>query len=214
VLTYYDDRSGERTELSGTTLLNWVSKTANMISNDCGLGHGNMAAVGLPPHWQSAAVLLGCWAAGLEITAGPAPADVAFVQVDDANHEWPAADRYALSLHPFALPLPRVPDGYVDFNSEVRVHGDHFYPMRPVQPDDPALAGRTHAQVCREAAEWAGSHRLNANRVLINADQHPDPVEWLVAPLVAGSTIVLCRHLDHAKIEDRVAAERVGVVIE
>jgi hypothetical protein len=71
-LTFYDDATGERTELSGATLANWVSKTANLLVDGCGLGHGDVAAVRLPPHWQTAAILLGAWTAGLSVAyAGP-----------------------------------------------------------------------------------------------------------------------------------------------
>jgi len=31
LMTFYDDATGERTELSGATLANWVSKTANLL---------------------------------------------------------------------------------------------------------------------------------------------------------------------------------------
>ena len=31
-LTYYDDASGERVELSTTTLVNWVAKTVNVLT--------------------------------------------------------------------------------------------------------------------------------------------------------------------------------------
>ena len=31
LLTFYDDATGERTELSGATLANWVAKTANLL---------------------------------------------------------------------------------------------------------------------------------------------------------------------------------------
>lgn len=212
-LTFYDDATGERTELSGTTLINWVSKTANMIVDESSLSYGDVASVELPPHWQSAAVLLGCWFAGLEIIFGPTPADVAFVSVAEATEGWPATDRFALGLHPFALPLKEVPSGYVDYNAEVRLHGDHFRPIRPVQPDDPALARRTHAEVCEAAAERAASLGMSGGRVLIDGDQHPDPLEWLLAPLAAGSTIVLCRNVDDTKIEGRAAAERATAVI-
>jgi uncharacterized protein (TIGR03089 family) len=209
LLTYYDDDSGERTELSGATLTNWVAKTANMIADDCGLGVGNRASVGLPPHWQSAAVLLGCWTAGLEVVFAPEPAEVAFVVASAANHDWPAAERYALGLHPMALPLREVPDGYLDFNTEVRAHGDHFYPATPAAPDDPALPDYTHEQVCAMAADRADTLGLRSGRVLIDAGVHPDPVEWLLAPLAAGSSIVLCRNLDSTKIGGRAASERV-----
>src|SRR5439155_75514 len=77
LLTWYDDATGERTELSGATLDNWVAKTANLLVDGCGLGPGDRAAVLLPPHWQTAAVLLGCWSAGLDVAfSGPGPADV------------------------------------------------------------------------------------------------------------------------------------------
>ncbi len=68
LLTWYDDATGERTELSGATLANWVAKTANLMVDEVGAGPGGRAAVLLPPHWQTAAVLLGCWSAGVEVT--------------------------------------------------------------------------------------------------------------------------------------------------
>src|SRR5262250_1034661 len=83
LLTWYDDGSGERTELSGATLANWVAKTANLLVDGAGLGPGDRALVLLPPHWQTAAVLLGCWSAGLSViltsppdAAGQPAADV------------------------------------------------------------------------------------------------------------------------------------------
>ena len=50
LLTFYDDATGERTELSGATLGNWVAKTANTLVDDLDLEPGQWAAVGLPPH--------------------------------------------------------------------------------------------------------------------------------------------------------------------
>src|SRR5215468_371295 len=63
LITWYDDATGDRAELSGATLANWVAKTANLLVDGGGLGPGDRAAVLLPPHWQTAAVLLGCWSA-------------------------------------------------------------------------------------------------------------------------------------------------------
>jgi hypothetical protein len=45
--------------------------------------------------------------------------------------------------------------------------------------------------------------------VLINTDAHPDPVDWLVAPLAAGATMVLSRNTDTTKFDARAAAELV-----
>src|SRR5262252_4184169 len=67
LITYYDDATGERLDLSGATLGNWVAKTANLLVDGHALGPGDVAAVALPPHWLTAAVLLGCWSAGLAV---------------------------------------------------------------------------------------------------------------------------------------------------
>src|SRR2546430_14952911 len=74
ILTWYDDGTGERTELSGATLANWVAKTANLFVDGLGLGPGDHAVVLLPPHWQTAAVLLGAWSAGLTVGFAARPA--------------------------------------------------------------------------------------------------------------------------------------------
>src|SRR6266516_2737074 len=75
LLTWYDDATGERLDLSGATLDNWVAKTANLLVDGCGLGPGDRATVALPPHWQTAAVLLGCWSAGVAVGTGAAEVD-------------------------------------------------------------------------------------------------------------------------------------------
>src|SRR5690242_4472958 len=75
LLTHYDDASGERTELSGATLANWVAKTANLLVDGAGLEPGAHATVWLPPHWQTAAVLLGAWSAGLTVGYGELTAE-------------------------------------------------------------------------------------------------------------------------------------------
>src|SRR5205085_489266 len=73
LLTWYDDGNGERTELSGATLANWVAKTANLLVDGVGVVPGDAAVVLLPPHWQSAAILLACWSAGVTVLSTPAP---------------------------------------------------------------------------------------------------------------------------------------------
>jgi uncharacterized protein (TIGR03089 family) len=208
LLTFYDDAIGERTELSGATLANWVAKAANLLVDGAGLGPGDRALVLLPPHWQTAAVLLGCWSAGL--AAGPAPAgdavvpDIAFVAADRTG-EVTVGERYALGLHPFGLPLREVPAGYADFSLEVRGYGDRFTPAAPVT-DQEALC----AAAVRRAGELG---MVPGDRVLIDAGAHPDPVDWLLAPLAARASSVLCGHLDPDRVAARVASERVTRVL-
>ncbi|MEE6257612.1 TIGR03089 family protein [Plantactinospora sonchi] len=207
LLTWYDDSTGDRTELSGATLANWVAKTANLLVDTGGLSPGDPVGVLLPPHWQTAAVLLGAWSAGAEVRTGAAqPVDVLFAAADrvaDAA-DWPAGDRYALALAPLAAPLREVPPGYADYVIEVRGHGDHFTPYPGGGPQDTELADRA----TRRAAELG----IGAgDRVLVDAARHPDPVDWLLAPLVAGASVVLCGHLDPARRPGRVTAEKVTV---
>lgn len=210
LFTFYDDASGERTEVSGATLGNWVAKTANLLVDGLGLGPGEVARVGLPPHWQTAAVLLGCWSAGLvvDLDAGPEPAVVAFVTPDSAAAApgRVAEDVLVLALAPMAAPVrPGPPAGTVDFVVEVRGHGDHFLPTR-LLPTTAALAdGTTHAALV-EAARAAGLP--TTDRVMIDGDVVTDPAVWLVAPLLAGTSVVLCRHTDPARREARLATER------
>jgi uncharacterized protein (TIGR03089 family) len=223
LLTYYDDATGERTELSGTTLGNWVAKTANLLVDGCGLGPGDLAAVALPPHWQAAAVLLGAWSAGLTVsypgaagTAGdPGRAEVGFVAADRLDAAAAAPERFVLGLHPMALPLREVPAGFTDYVAEVRGHGDHFRPYAPVRGTDLATAdGSTHGELCAAARERAASLGLGpGDRVLIDAAGAGHPPQWLLTPLAAGASIVLCANLDPGLLDRRREAERITKVL-
>ena len=204
LLTWYDDATGERTELSGATLANWAAKTANLLVDELALGPGDTAALLLPPHWQTAAVLLGCWSAGLTVVDTPGAVDVIFVAADRVAEAdtWSAGDRYALALHPFALPLREVPAGFADYVTEVRAHGDHFGAYPPGGPAHATLRARATAR----AAELGIA---SGDRVLVDVDRHLDPLDWLLAPLAAGASLVLCAHPDLARLPDRRSAEKV-----
>jgi uncharacterized protein (TIGR03089 family) len=214
LLTWYDDATGDRTELSGATLDNWVAKTANLLIEARGGEAGEVAVVDLPPHWQTAAVLLGCWSAGLVVTGPDGPAgDVRFV-TEPAAVAVTGADVYGLALAPFAAPMRGAPPGVLDFPTEVRGQADRFTPYQKVEPDHPAAVTAattlTHRELCARAAAGAARHGLTSGaRVLVDAARHPDPVDWLLAPLAGGASIVLCGHLDGSTVDRRVGAERV-----
>lgn len=220
MLTYYDDATGERTELSATTLDNWVAKTANMIVDELGLVPGDTAGIDLPAHWQTAAVLLACWSAGLSVefpgsggllppglaavfvaerpAAGPAGAQSA----DTATHPV-AGDVVALSLRPFGAPLAHPVPGVVDYAAEVAAHGDRF---------GPPVTSPAQGALVRLAAAIAASRGLGpADRLLATA-AHADArgvLGWLLVPLVAGASVVLCRNSGPDALARRVATERV-----
>lgn len=213
MITWYDDRSGERVELSVATVANGVAKTANLLVDGAGLGPGDAACVDLPPHWQTAQVLLGCWAAGLRVVGPDQPAEVAFTVADRATGYLDrVTEVYGLALAPLGAPMRHRPAGVSDYVLEVRAHGDHFTPVSPVSPADPAT-DLSHEQLCREAYERAAGHGLTPDaRVLIDVDSRPDPVDWLLAPLLVGASTVLCRGLEPARLPVRVEQERVTLV--
>ena len=64
-VTFYDDATGERVELSARSLANWVAKTHFLLLDELGLGVGDTALVALPADWITVPILLGCWSAGL-----------------------------------------------------------------------------------------------------------------------------------------------------
>ncbi|MCF0094048.1 TIGR03089 family protein [Micromonospora sp. MH99] len=204
LLTWYDDSTGDRTELSGATLANWVSKTANLLVDEVGLAPGTPAGVLLPPHWQTAAVLLGCWSAKVTVADTPGPVDVLFAAADrlDEAQSWPADERYALGLAPLAAPLRQVPPGFADYVVEVRGHGDHFTPRSGPGPADAQLLARAEARATDLGIEPGA-------RVLIDAGRYPDPVDWLLAPLTRAATVVLCANPDPARLPTRLTSEKV-----
>jgi len=219
VVTWYDDAAGGRVELSGATLGNWLAKTANLLTEGCGLGCGDTALVDAPPHWQTGAVLLGCWAAGLRVQTAPAPAPgpspaVVFAAAGRVDgYAGGPVEVYGLALDPLGGPLPDPPPGVWDYVTEVRGYGDRYDPVAAVRPDDPATR-LTHAQLCALAVERAAAHGVTpGSRVLIDVDACPDPLDWLLAPLVVGAHAVLCTHLDAAALPARLAAERVDVTV-
>jgi uncharacterized protein (TIGR03089 family) len=204
LLTWYDDSTGDRTELSGATLANWVSKTANLLVDEVGLAPGTPAGVLLPPHWQTAAVLLGCWSAKLSVLDTPGEVDVLFAAADrfDEAQSWPADERYALGLAPLAAPLRQVPPGFADYVVEVRGHGDHFTPQPGPGPADAHLLARAEARAVELGIERGA-------RVLVDADRYPDPVDWLLAPLTRAATVVLCANPDKDRLPARQSSEKV-----
>ena len=220
LLTWYDDATGDRTELSGATLDNWVSKTANLLVDGHGLGEGDTVAVLLPPHWQTAAIVLGAAAAGLAADLGdrPHPVEVLFTAPSRAveAEDWAAADRYVTGLLPLAMPLREVPSGFVDYVTEVRNYGDHFRGAR-VAPDSLAVAGPvelSHLAAMRTATGRAAELGITAgDRVLIDTRTYPDPADWLFAPLAVGASVVLCANADPAKTTGRAETEKVTVLL-
>src|SRR3954470_12716319 len=74
LITAYDDATGERTELSVTTYANWVSKTANLFTDELEPDAGSTVLLDLPAHWLVPVFLGAAWSAALAVTTDPAVA--------------------------------------------------------------------------------------------------------------------------------------------
>lgn len=233
LITYYDDATGERTSLSAAALGGWAARTAGLLRDGCGLGPGGRAAVLLPPHWQTAAVLLGAWSVGVTVSLRPAataglpvlepggdePLDASFVAGDRLGswlEDIPSArHRFVLGLGAHAAPLGEVPTGYLDYLAEVRRYPDTTPAYAAIRATDLATADGTSYQEFRSLAQAvAQSLGLRpGDRLLVDAAEHEHPASWLLAPLVAGASVVLCANLDPAVVRARSAAEGVTRVL-
>jgi uncharacterized protein (TIGR03089 family) len=233
LLTYYDDATGERAELSAVALGGWAARTASLLREGCGLGTGSRAAVLLPPHWQTAAVLLGAWSAGVAVsfrlaaTAGlpvlepgaDEPLDVTFVardRVDNWLEDVPEArHRFVLGLAPATAAMSEVPAGYRDYIAEVGQYPDNLPTYALVRQTDPAsVDGTSYREWGSLARDIADMLDLRASdRLLIDAAEHEHPVKWLLAPLSVGASVVLCANLDPESVAARAAAEHVTRVL-
>jgi uncharacterized protein (TIGR03089 family) len=210
-ITYYDDATGERIELSTVTLANWAAKTANLLRDELGAGPDSRVAVLLPAHWQTAAVLFGIWYIGAEVVLEPAEADVALCTADrfaDAEAAVGPGEIAVLSLDPFGKPAPDLAVGVTDYATSVRVHGDQVTPERN---PGPALDGRTVAELLSAAADSATAQGLTAeDRVLSTArwDSADELTENLLAVFAAGASLVQVASPDSGAQERRRQMEK------
>jgi uncharacterized protein (TIGR03089 family) len=221
LVTFYDDATGERVELSVATFANWVAKTANLIQGDLGAQPGDRLALLLPAHWQTAVWLQACFATGVVAMPGgdPAGADLVVSGPDPDTLDAARAcrgERIALALRPLGGRFPQPPQGFADYAVEVPSQGDRFVPYAPVDADAPALAlpggsggsggeELTGAEVTERARASAAALGLNVGSRLLSGlpfDGWDGLAAGYLAPLAANGSVVLCRHLDRLPPED------------
>jgi uncharacterized protein (TIGR03089 family) len=214
LITYYDDATGERTELSAITAANWAAKTANLVRDEFGLMPGDVVAVDLPAHWQSAAVLLGAWWAGLHVRVGYSDdAALAFCSMASLERVEGAPEIAVVSLDPFGMPLRDLPIGLTDYSASVRVHGDQF---RPGGPGDLALDDRTVDDVITEATTFAAEAGIVAGSRIMSSrhwDSADNLVVNLLATLVAGGSLVQVANPNLEKMAARASSEKVTATL-
>lgn len=211
-VTYYDEASGERSELSAKSLANWVAKTHHLLVDELGLGVGDTALVAVPAHWISVPVLLGCLTAGLMLTPSGA-ADVAFVEPATLGEADGVPDVYAVSPSSAAAGFGADPPApALDYVTSVRPQEDKWPGVHlAAAPEDPCLPGLTRAEVAARAgsAGLAPGTRILTTRPWKSAD---DWIDAVLAPIAAGGSLVIVANCtDDAVIARRMSQERATV---
>jgi len=217
-VTFYDDATGERVELSVTTYANWVAKVSSLLVEEYDLERGQTLCVDLPAHWLGPVFLGAAWTVGLVVTGPDADGQPdAVVCGPTGLARWaPLADDLpvlACSLLPlgvrFAEPLPA---GVHDVGLEVWSQPDAFTAWDPPGPGDLATAAtygeRTHAETWSAAA--AGRLLSDGGRLLSEANPASPPgIATFTEPLARSGSLVLVAHAEPGRLDATAAAERV-----
>lgn len=191
LITFYDDATGERTELSVLTFANWVAKTANLFTEELMLDPGEEVAIRTGTHWLTPVFVAAAWSCGLQIVAD-APARV--VGPDEAADEAGPGPVLACSLTPFATPLPRPPaPGVLDHGTLWAAQSDVFVPVEPATVEVPEPSGE---------------------RVITDLDPAGARGRELLAALLAGGgSLVLVAHPDEGRWPAHSQGERATVTM-
>lgn len=217
LVTFYDDATGERVELSLATYANWVAKTAGLVQDEVGLERGDLVLLDLPTHWLGPVWLGAAWSLGVCATddAGLVAAADLVVCGPDRVAAYAAGDVpvVALSLRPLGGRFTdELPMGVTDYGAVVLAQPDAFTAIDPPRPDDPAWrdAGGSIDQAVLVQAAGSAPVLSPGGRLL--TDVNPCTrrgLETLTAPLLRGGGTVWVRHADEASWPARADQERV-----
>jgi uncharacterized protein (TIGR03089 family) len=193
LLTYYDLATGERTELSGVSVANWVDKTSNLLADELGAGPGDQVELALaersPGHWVTLVWQLACWQVGAAVTLGRrAAAAVVVTGPDDRSAAAPGTAVLGCSLHPLGLPLAEPPPpGVLDYALEVRAQPDHHAAL-----PQSGLALAWHDPTRRlTQADLVRADATDRRRLIRPDDPWTTTREGLIAPLLGGGSSVV-----------------------
>lgn len=224
-VTYYDEATGERSELSAKSLANWVAKTHHLLVDELGLQVGDRAALAVPAHWISIPILLGCLTAGVALTEAlpgeiDPTADVAFVDIDRAATAVSAGipDVFTIDAAAAAAGLATDPPaGTADFVSAVRPQADTWGSVHmPAGEQDACIGPLTRAEVAAAAIRRANELGLRSFSRVITTRDWQGPHDWIdtvLAPLAVRGSVVFVRNASDEVLSRRTSQERADVRI-
>lgn len=222
LVTFYDDATGERVELSVTTYANWVAKTASLLHDELDVERGARVLLDLPTHWLTAVWLGALWSLGASATDDLADAEAADAVVcgPAGVGRWaglaPTRPVVAMSLRPlgarFDEPLPA---GIVDYGAVVLGQPDAFVAVDPPVSGDQAWRDRAGTVSQADLAGLRlGVEVAPGERLLTDVPPASRPgLAALLVPLRGGGGTVWVRHPEPASWEHRRAVERAGAVL-
>ncbi|WP_346845107.1 TIGR03089 family protein [uncultured Rothia sp.] len=168
---------GERVELSGRVLDNWISKSANFLVDECEIESGTTVDVVMGAHWRSVVIALATLRVGATFSSELSGAETVFSftpeDLKELDVEYPViVDRGPLSPR-F---MGKLPAGIVDYCAEVRAHGDVYSGFElPVENNraftdisfEEALgAVKKKAALCDSLAEGFSAVQIQAPKTL------------------------------------------------
>lgn len=224
LVTFYDDDTGERVELSVTTYANWVAKASSLLVDELDLERGDTIRVDLPPHWLATVFLGAAWTAGLVVTDADEPDAVVCGPATLDGWAPQSADVVVLacSLLPLGVRFAEpVPAGVHDVGVEIWSQPDAFVPWDPPGEDDVALAwrgsdaaaagGPASSATQKEMIETAAAGTLvsDGDRLLSIANPASPPgVATFLEPVVSHGSLVLVARAGSERLDAIYTAER------
>ncbi|HSV38783.1 MAG TPA: TIGR03089 family protein [Nocardioidaceae bacterium] len=213
LVTFYDDTTGERIELSVTTYANWVAKTAGLAQDELDLTRGDRVRIDLPTHWLGPVWLGAALSLGLTIVSDGAADLVVCGPGGLEGYADSGPQVVALSLRPmgarFVEPLPQ---GVLDYGAVVLGMPDAFTAYDPPAADDPAWDTTTHSDLLAAAAD--AELVLDGHRLLtdVNPCTHFGSAT-LLGPLQGGGGTAWVANPDPGSWERRQESERATSVL-
>lgn len=218
-LTWYG-ADGERVELSGHVLDNWVTKTANLLVEEYQAGPLTRVLVDLPVHWRTVVWAMAAWRVGACVALPPSTGrpDVV-VTAEPARHAAADVDVVAVALPALARHYEGdLPVGAVDATSAVMTYGDVLTWMPEPSVTAPALkVGErlvAHAGLTQWATELLDDHGgcgPGARVLLVVPDEAREAALGIAAAVYGrdGSLVICPPALDGAARDRLAGAERV-----